>query len=98
MRVWRGWGGTGRFPHALKEEGGTWGKHGFPHESEPKASDGHPDLFSFPCFFAYSSPRWKTHRPRGMVTAPMTSNGTISSHISDMPAPSRIASRAPSSA
>jgi hypothetical protein len=30
--------GTGRFPHCLKE-GGTWGKHGFPHEREPKAND-----------------------------------------------------------
>jgi hypothetical protein len=32
--------GTGRFPHCIKE-GGTWGKHGFPHESEPNASDAH---------------------------------------------------------
>jgi hypothetical protein len=23
------------------EEGGSWGKHGFPHGSEPKASDAH---------------------------------------------------------
>jgi hypothetical protein len=23
------------------KEGGSWGEHGFPHESEPKASDGH---------------------------------------------------------
>src|SRR5881396_3494372 len=42
MSAWRGCGGTGRFPHARQEEGGlTWGKHGFPHGSEPKASDGH---------------------------------------------------------
>jgi nitroreductase len=34
----RGCGGTGRFPPP-NEEGGSWRKHGFPHESEPKASD-----------------------------------------------------------
>src|SRR5712691_10571199 len=42
MSVWRGCGGTGRFPHTRQEEGGlTWGKHGFPHGSEPQASDVH---------------------------------------------------------
>src|SRR5438128_5314388 len=42
MSLWRGGGGTGRFPHARQEEGGlTWGKHGFPHGSESKTSDGH---------------------------------------------------------
>ena len=37
--------GTGRFPHRIKE-GGSWGKHGFPHGSEPKASDSHTFLTS----------------------------------------------------
>ncbi len=45
--TWRGQGGTGRFlrgrcaPEARRtvEEGGTWGKHGFPCGSEPEASD-----------------------------------------------------------
>jgi hypothetical protein len=32
--------GTGRFLHCIKE-GGTWGKHGFPHASELEASDHH---------------------------------------------------------
>src|SRR5918996_1448363 len=40
MSVWRGCGGTGRFLHCI-DEGGPWGKHGVPHGSEPKASDGH---------------------------------------------------------
>ncbi len=26
---------------AFPKEGGSWGKHGFPHGSEPKASDAH---------------------------------------------------------
>ena len=37
-------GGGGRIattPEATSKEGGSWGKHGFPHASEPKASDGH---------------------------------------------------------
>jgi hypothetical protein len=50
-----GFGGTGRFPpvevlggggdmraapaEANLREGGSWGKHGFPHASEPKASE-----------------------------------------------------------
>jgi hypothetical protein len=25
----------------LEEEGGSWGRHGFPHGSEPTASDAH---------------------------------------------------------
>ncbi len=33
-------GKPGGFPR-LKEEGGPWGKHGFPHETELKARDGH---------------------------------------------------------
>src|SRR5919106_1837103 len=40
MSVWRGCGGTGRCPHSI-EEGGPWGKHGFPHGTEPKARDAH---------------------------------------------------------
>jgi hypothetical protein len=31
----RGCGGTWKFPHKA-EVGGSWGKHGFPHGSEPK--------------------------------------------------------------
>jgi hypothetical protein len=34
-------GGTGRFHRLYIKEGGSWGKHGFPHGSEPKASDAH---------------------------------------------------------
>ncbi len=36
-----GAGGNREFPHKsrLLEEGGSWGKHGFPHGSELKASD-----------------------------------------------------------
>src|SRR5205809_853541 len=34
-----GLGGTGRFPR-IYGEGGSWGKQGFPHGSEPNASDG----------------------------------------------------------
>ena len=45
----------------------------------------HPDLFSFPCFFAYCSPRPKTQRPSGIETAPMISSGQISSHIAVRP-------------
>jgi hypothetical protein len=39
MSVGRGRGGTGRFLHKNKKKGATWGKHGFPHGSELKASD-----------------------------------------------------------
>jgi hypothetical protein len=28
-------------PEATSKEGGSWGKHGFPHGGEPKASDAH---------------------------------------------------------
>ena len=35
---WRVCEGTGRFPHSI-EEGGPWGKPGFPHGNEPQASD-----------------------------------------------------------
>ena len=45
MSVWRGCGGTGRFHHAFKQEGGSWGKHGFPHGSEPKVSDARVRVF-----------------------------------------------------
>src|SRR3989442_5891433 len=37
-------GGGGRIataPEATSKEGGSWGKHGFPHGSEPKARDAH---------------------------------------------------------
>src|SRR3989442_5428549 len=37
-------GGGGRIataPEATSKEGGSWGKHGFPHGSEPKARWGH---------------------------------------------------------
>jgi hypothetical protein len=40
MSSWKGCGGTRRFLHRVKE-GGSWGKHGFPHGSEPKARDAH---------------------------------------------------------
>jgi hypothetical protein len=30
---------SGARGEAIHEEGGSWGKHGFPHGSEPKASD-----------------------------------------------------------
>jgi glutaredoxin len=39
MSVGRGCGGSEMCHHALKDEGGAWGRHGFPHGSEPKASD-----------------------------------------------------------
>src|SRR5438094_1671290 len=40
-------GGTGRSPHTRQKEGGlTWGKHGFPNGSEPKASDAHAAALS----------------------------------------------------
>jgi hypothetical protein len=50
MSVWRGLGGNREVPPIeilggaegnSEEEGGTWGKHGFPHGSEPEASDAH---------------------------------------------------------
>jgi hypothetical protein len=53
MTVWRGLGGNREVPPIeivggaeanLEEEGGPWGKHGFPHGSEPEASDGHSSL------------------------------------------------------
>jgi hypothetical protein len=40
MSVGRVCEGTGRFLHWNKE-GGSWGKHGFPHGSESKTSDAH---------------------------------------------------------
>src|SRR5712691_8191694 len=38
---WGGFQGNREVPRAKQplEEGGSWGKHGFPHGSEPKASD-----------------------------------------------------------
>ena len=47
MSAWRGVGNR-EVPRAFKEEGGTWGKHGFPHESEPKASDAAVTLYHAP--------------------------------------------------
>src|SRR5256885_3686386 len=32
---------SGAGAEAIPKEGGSWGKHGFPHGSEPKASDVH---------------------------------------------------------
>ena len=32
---------SGAGAEAIPKEGGSWGKHGFPHGSEPKASDAH---------------------------------------------------------
>jgi hypothetical protein len=32
---------SGAGVEAFPEEAGTWGKHGFPHGREPKASDAH---------------------------------------------------------
>src|SRR5262245_28428669 len=52
MRVWRGPGGNREVPPMgilgeaganSVEEGGTWGRHGFPRGSEPEASDAHSD-------------------------------------------------------
>jgi hypothetical protein len=57
----------------------------------------YPDRFSFPCFFACVSPSRKIQSPTGAATTPITSKGQISSHIVPTPAPSRIASRIPSS-
>jgi hypothetical protein len=39
----RGCGGgrSATTPEATSKEGGAWGKHGFPHGSEPKARDAH---------------------------------------------------------
>src|SRR5947209_14618833 len=35
----------------------------------------HPDLFSFPCFFACTSPRWKIASPIGVAATAMISSG-----------------------
>ncbi len=37
----RGGGRHAADAEAIPKEGGSWGKHGFPHGSEPKASDAH---------------------------------------------------------
>jgi len=37
---------SGAGAEAIPKEGGSWGKHGFPHGSEPKASDAHPSVTS----------------------------------------------------
>ena len=48
MSKGRGCGGTGRFPRIGEKEGGSWGKHGFPHGSEPKANDAHVAQYAQP--------------------------------------------------
>ena len=52
-RLTRGEGAGGNREVPLKnrplEEGGPWGKHGFPHGSEPKASDVHAAVSSSLC-------------------------------------------------
>src|SRR5215210_9095935 len=57
-----------------------------------RAAD-HPDLFSFPCRFAYCSPIRKTSRPSGIETAPIRTSGQSSSPIAVTPSPRRMASR-----
>src|SRR5919198_2975690 len=44
------------------EEGGPWGKHGFPHGSEPEASDAH-SCGSFPCQASSARPQRPTKIP-----------------------------------
>ena len=44
-----------------------------------------PHRFSFPCFFAYCSPRANTHSPSGIETTPMIMSGHSSSHIAVSP-------------
>src|SRR5262249_22186186 len=57
-----------------------------------------PLRFSFPCRFAYTSPRRNTHSPSGTETAPMTRSGQMSPQRPVRGVPSRIAARAPSRA
>src|SRR5947209_19830315 len=56
----------------------------------------HPDLFSFPCFFACTSPRWKIASPIGVAATAMISSGHTSAHTS--PVPLTIEARSPRSA
>src|SRR5438132_10535570 len=66
MSGWRGCGGTGRFPHTDKKEGAAWGNHGFPHGSEPQASDGQAASLSTPevqDWFSVTRPCVSTKRP-----------------------------------
>jgi len=44
VSAWRG-AGNREFPRVFNEEGSTRGKHGFPHGSEPKASDARVTLY-----------------------------------------------------
>ena len=44
MSVGRVCRGNREVPARTQKEGGTWGKHGFPHGSEPKASDAHSGM------------------------------------------------------
>ena len=57
---------------------------------------GHPDRFSFPCFFACRSPTRKTARPIGVARTAMISSGQTSAQT--MPVPSMIELRQPRSA
>ena len=41
---------------------------------------GHPDRFSFPCFFAYRSPTLKIARPIGVASTAMISSGQTFAH------------------
>jgi hypothetical protein len=41
----RGGGRHAAGVEAIPEERGSWGKHGFPHGSEPRASDRHDEPF-----------------------------------------------------
>src|SRR5438876_5955965 len=51
-----GLGGTGRFPR-FYGEGGSWGKQGFPHGSEPKVSDSHSGSGAAPAFARHRGSR-----------------------------------------
>src|SRR6266568_2176840 len=57
---------------AHPEEGGSWGKHGFPHGSEPQASDAHTARRS-----VYASSARVTATPRSM-SAPASASASSS--------------------
>ncbi len=72
MSVWRGPGGNREVPPTvilggaeanLEEEGGSSGKHGFTHGSEPEASDGHALGVYFDGHFVTSVSRFATKTP-----------------------------------
>src|SRR5438093_2279301 len=64
-------------PEATPKEGGSWGKHGFPHGSEPKARDAHASSPTSPSTAPTNDPS---------RTAPATSS---MSRDSDRSSPSR---------